>query len=71
MEFFWIGGGVTVSTLAVVPSDWELSDQCMKLTVHLYILLRLRVHGAIPQFLMSSWHGASLTLSQFSLYLTQ
>lgn len=46
------------STLAVVPSDWESNDQCMNLNTHLYVVLRLRVHGAIRQFLFSSWYGA-------------
>lgn len=54
-EFLLVGGE---STLALVPSGWESSDHCMNLNAHLYVVLRLRVHGAIPQFLMSSWYGA-------------
>jgi len=60
--FFWFvgrGGWLIIeSTLAVVPSDWESNDQCMNLNTHLYVVLRLRVHGAIRQFLFSSWYGA-------------
>jgi len=57
ISFGWGGRVVTESTLALVPSGWESSDQCMNLNAHLYVVLRLRVHGAIPQFLMSSWYG--------------
>jgi len=35
-----------------------VSDQCMNLNTHLYLVLRLRVHGAIPQCFLSSWYGA-------------
>ena len=61
------GGVVTESTLALVSSGWESSDQCMNLNAHIYMVLRLRVHGAIPQFLKSSWYGAQLTLTIFVL----
>jgi hypothetical protein len=36
-----------------------LSDWGVKLTTHPYIVLRLRMHGAVPPLPhMSSWHGA-------------
>jgi len=41
---------------------YQTPNQCgqtMKLSIHLHVILRLRMHGAVPPFsYIAPWHGA-------------